>query len=102
MRSKALMDGLTAASSSSSSSCSRGTPSFSTMVWWIAVLTAGWLVSVVSAAVATVTSGYYILNVFSDSSCTTYVSQQTYLLNVCYLSSISTTTQYNIGVLQID
>ena len=48
----------------------------------------------------TVTSGYYVLNVFSDSSCTTYVSQQTFLLNVCYSSS--TSGQYNIGVLQID
>ena len=48
----------------------------------------------------TVTSGNYVLNVFSDSSCTSYVSQQTFLLNVCYTSS--TSGQYNIGVLQID
>ena len=49
---------------------------------------------------ATVTSGYYVINVFSDSSCTLYVSQQTFLLNVCYSSS--TSGQYNIGVLQVD
>jgi hypothetical protein len=51
-------------------------------------------------AASTVTSGYYVFNVFSDSTCTSYVSQQTFLLNVCYSSS--TSGQYNIGVLQID
>ena len=56
--------------------------------------------SVRTLAAATVTSGYYVLNVFSDSGCSSYVSQQTFLLNVCYSSS--TSGQYNIGVLQVD
>ena len=47
----------------------------------------------------TVTSGYYVVNVFSDIGCSLYVSQQTFLLNVCYPSS--TSGQYNIGVLQL-
>ena len=51
-------------------------------------------------AAATVTSGYYVVNVFSDIGCSLYVSQQTFLLNVCYSSS--TSGQYNIGVLQVD
>ena len=50
-------------------------------------------------AAATVTSGYYVVNVFSDIGCSLYVSQQTFLLNVCYPSS--TSGQYNIGVLQL-
>ena len=54
----------------------------------------------VVVATITITSGYYILNVFTDSTCTTFASRQTYLLNVCYTSS--TSGQYNIGVLQTD
>ena len=57
------------------------------------------LFDIVDAA-TTITSGYYILNVFSESTCTTFASRQTYLLNVCYTSS--TSGQYNIGVLQTD
>ena len=56
--------------------------------------------SIRTLSAVTVTSGYYVLNVFSDASCSTYVSQQTFLLNVCYSSS--TLGQYNIGVLQVD
>ena len=53
----------------------------------------------VVVAATTVTSGYYILNVFSESTCSITASQQTFLLNVCYTSS--TSGQFNIGVLQI-
>ena len=51
-------------------------------------------------AATTITSGYYVLNIFSESTCSIAASQQTYLLNVCYASS--TSGQYNIGVLQTD
>ena len=65
----------------------------------ILLLLVGWI-GMVTSTTTTVTSGYYILNIFSESTCSIAASQQTFLLNVCYTSS--TSGQYNIGVLQID
>ena len=57
-------------------------------------------IEVVTSTTQTITAGYYILTIYSDSTCTTSVTRQTFLLNVCYASS--TSGQYNIGILQTD
>ena len=66
----------------------------------ILLLLVGWI-GMVTSTTQTITAGYYVLTIYSDSLCTTSVGRQTTLLNVCYESS-STTLQYNIGVLQTD
>ena len=62
------------------------------------------LFDTVHSATTTVSSGYYVLTVFGDSSCTgTIKSQQTFALNQCYASSsTSTGGQYEIALLTLE
>ena len=59
-------------------------------------------VGFIFAATPTTTSvsvGYYVMDIFSDSLCSIAASQQAYQLNACYLSG--TTSNYEVSVLKL-
>ena len=62
------------------------------------ITTAGY-VGFTTAATTSVSQGYYVMNIFSDSLCATVASQQAFQLNACYLSG--STGYYEVSVLQL-